>query len=425
MYNHNSDRGAWLCVKKIMKWFTRGGDCSLRSGLCGCFTAQVTGTNQISFCPFVFYTCTTQKKSWHYLLESASRAPPPSNCTPCDDFLLGLHEGCLVLTLQMSPNQKTSALIPSGSWNMLWVQNHSPVDHQYSTMSELPAFAHRASSLARKNRPGLMAYNRRARDGFVQLALLWPSACPSPRVVVWMIQSAAAAFVCTKVCQSREICLFCPISSWLLRPGFFSSLHNFLEEFRSLPEDSLRAHRFASRALPSFAPRAQRWILIFRLCLPLKLFWEQLAAAAAGSAHCLIQRHQINHERSGQPRWAISCRIKITSIRLTAQDSLLKVCARSRGRNSPHSYREKVKRLKISRTCASSSDNWKGTPLANATASWISHQTWKSFSFRNMIIEGEWIEITLFLCYFSWAFLIIVRVERESVRTHPKWCVVY
>lgn len=50
-----------------------------------------------------------------------------SNCTLSHGFLWGLHEGCLVLTLQMTPNQKPQR---SFFWLMKYAldSNHSLVD---------------------------------------------------------------------------------------------------------------------------------------------------------------------------------------------------------------------------------------------------------------------------------------------------------
>ncbi len=65
---------------------------------------------------------------WTGRLSEQKLLLPLSNFTLSDDFLWGLHEGCLVLTLQMTPNQKPQH---SFFWLMKYVldSNHSPVDH--------------------------------------------------------------------------------------------------------------------------------------------------------------------------------------------------------------------------------------------------------------------------------------------------------
>lgn len=78
--------------------------CLLSEQLHNCFPAHVSEPTRYFLTPSpkiemlqIFWTGRLTEKKLGLLLP---------NCTLSDDFLWGLHEGYLVLTLQMTPNQK-------------------------------------------------------------------------------------------------------------------------------------------------------------------------------------------------------------------------------------------------------------------------------------------------------------------------------
>ena len=130
--------------------------------------------------------------------------PPLSNCTPCDDFLSGLHRGCSVLTLQMTPNQK-----PQRSFFLAHeicsgfkpLPGGSLIQHSVWAAS----VCLQASSLTGENRPGLLEYDQSTQEDLSSLfcldAMLHQvfALCSCCR---WNHPISLYAVVCTKVYRS-------------------------------------------------------------------------------------------------------------------------------------------------------------------------------------------------------------------------------